>query len=177
MEFSCGLFVLRKRNRLRCVRVIGTLGFSSWSLVAAPGHPFPKAVWLLGARPSANTAPDGACRANPSKAFGFRKRKGQTHRHRNRQNPQKPSKIQTFRNHWITKPLKTLYRAKLARSAAGTQTIGVHRSLQKHQNVAIGNPLKLLRHNVSDRPPRTGQKKKQGFRLWVARRGPWPSIS
>ena len=30
--------------------------FSSWSLPAAPVHRFPKAVWLLGARPLANTA-------------------------------------------------------------------------------------------------------------------------
>jgi hypothetical protein len=73
MEFSCEPFFRRKRRRLRCFRVIGTLGFSSWSLVAAPGHRFPRAVWLLGARPSANTAPDGVCGGSVSQTpLGFR---------------------------------------------------------------------------------------------------------
>jgi hypothetical protein len=36
-----------------------TVFFRSWSLPAAPGHRFPRAVWLQGARPFANLAPGG----------------------------------------------------------------------------------------------------------------------
>ena len=39
---------------------------SSWSLVAAPCHQKPKAVWLLGARASANTTPSLTLGARPS---------------------------------------------------------------------------------------------------------------
>jgi hypothetical protein len=49
-----------------------TVVIRSGSLVATPSHRFPRAVWLLIARPSANTATDGVCRANPSKTRGFR---------------------------------------------------------------------------------------------------------
>ncbi len=40
----------------RCTGRIETVFFSSWPLTAAPVHRFPSPVWLLGARPLANTA-------------------------------------------------------------------------------------------------------------------------
>ncbi len=47
------------------------LVFSSWSLVAAPCHQKPRAVWILGARPSANTAPDYVCEQTLQKHIRF----------------------------------------------------------------------------------------------------------
>ena len=46
-----------------------TVFFSSWSLVAAPGHRFPRAVWLLGARPLANTALGVVFEPTPQKHY------------------------------------------------------------------------------------------------------------
>ncbi len=53
-------FRLAKAAKPRTGR-LQTVFFSSWSLPAAPGHRFPRAVWLLGARPLANLAPGGVC--------------------------------------------------------------------------------------------------------------------
>ena len=77
-----------------CTRQVKTMVFSSGSLVAAPGHRFPRAVWLVGARAFANTFPGLAlggltlCKhchrrclqANHSKTLNFHEFKAQKHK-------------------------------------------------------------------------------------------------
>ncbi len=103
-----------------------TMFFSSWSLPAAPGHRFPRAVWLQGARPFASLAPGGVSEQPLQKhevlAIG---------RHRNavkysvsatRGTPKCIKKVATLRVF-----------AGFARTAAGTETIRINRNLVKHE--------------------------------------------
>jgi hypothetical protein len=127
----------RKHCKLQCVRVIGTVVFRSGSLVAAPCHQKPSAVWLLGARPSENTentAPGGTREPNSSKTLRVLA---------NSRHPKIGAEIIRIHNSLVqygfgetsclTKRVKTSYRATFLRTAAGTQTLI---SQGNHQNTS-----------------------------------------
>ena len=103
-----------------------TVFFSSWSLPAAPGHRFPRAVWLQGARPFANLAPGGVFEQPLQKhevlAIGM---------HRNTANYEVSATRGTQK--CIKKVATLRVFAGFARTAAGTKTNTINRNLVKHE--------------------------------------------
>ncbi len=103
-----------------------TVFFSSWSLPAAPGHRFPRAVWLQGARPFANLAPGGVFEQPLQKhkvlAIGVHRNIVKYKVSATRGTPKCIKKVATLRVF-----------AGFARTAAGTKTNIINRNLVKHE--------------------------------------------
>ena len=103
-----------------------TVFFSSWSLPAAPGHRFPRAVWLQGARPFANLAPGGVFEQPLQKhevlATGMHRNTANYEVSATRGTPKCIKKVATLRVF-----------AGFARTAAGTKTNISNRNLVKHE--------------------------------------------
>jgi hypothetical protein len=112
--------------------------FSSWSLPAAPGHRFPRAVWLQGARPFANLAHSGVFEQPLQKhkvlAIGRRRNTVNYEVSVTRGTPKYIKKVATPRVY-----------TRFARTAAGTETIIIHGNLVKHEvseATVLTNPYK-----------------------------------
>ncbi len=136
-------FGLAKAAKPRTGR-LQTVFFSSWSLPAAPGHRFPRAVWLQGARPFASLAPGGVSEQPLQKhevlAIGRRRNLVNHEVSATHGTPKYIKKVATLRVF-----------ARFARTAAGTETIIIHRNLVKHEC-----PRPLFLQILSKRRPRRG---------------------